>query len=97
MSKLPEPTIQDLKDYEVFHHSPKYVVRYKEWLMTENPKNRVKTIKHYGFFTTEQKARDHFFNLPTYYQWKKNQYARTFIKVISLEEFKKNKKRKGGK
>ena len=87
MSALPEPTLQDLQDYEIFHNSPKYVVRYKETLMTENPKHKVKKIKHYGYFTSKEKAQTHFFSLKPYYQWKTNQYVREFIGVVSLEQF----------
>jgi hypothetical protein len=87
MTKLPEPTITDLKDYETFDRSPKYVVKYRETLMTEDPKNRIKKIKFYGYFSDEKKAKDHFFSLPTYYQWRRDRFAREFISVLSLKEF----------
>jgi len=92
--KLPEPTLQDLKNYELFHNSPQYIVRYRETLMTNNPKDRVKQIKHYGFFLTKKDAEIHFFNLKRYYRWKHNIYAREFIDILSLEEFKKHRKKK---
>ena len=93
MSALPEPILQDLQDYEIFHNSPKYVVRYKETLMTEDPKHRVKKIKHYGYFTSKEKAQAHFFSLRPYYQWKTDRYAREFISILSLEQFVQRRKK----
>lgn len=94
MTKLPEPTLEELKDYQTFNNSPKFVVKYKEWLMREDGKH-VKTIKHYGYFVSDKDAQDHFFSLPKYYQWRRNQFAREFISVLSLKDF--LKQRKGAK
>jgi hypothetical protein len=94
MTTLPEPTLQDLKDYETFHQSPKYIVKYRETLMTEDPNHRIKKIKHYGFFVSKKEAQDHFSNLPTYYKWKTETYAREFIDILSLEEFKQHRHKK---
>ena len=94
MSALPEPTLQDLNDYEVFHDSPKYVVKYKETLMTLDPKHRIKKVKYYGYFTSKKNAQEHFFSLKPYYQWKSNRYVRQFIGIVALEQFVRNNKRK---
>jgi hypothetical protein len=44
MTTLPEPTLQDLKDYETFHQSLKYIVKYRETLMTEEEEIRMELI-----------------------------------------------------
>ena len=94
MTTLPEPTLQELKNYETFHQSPKFVVRYKQTLMTDDPKHRVVTIKHYGYFVTKNEAENHFFNLKRYYKWRRNTYAREFIGVLTLKEFLQHGKKK---
>ena len=91
MTKLPEPTLQELKDYETFNQLPKYIVKYKEWTMRENGKH-LKKIKYYGYFVSAKDAYDHFHTLPKYYQWRREQFTRTFIAVLSFQEFLKQKK-----
>jgi hypothetical protein len=54
----------------------------------------IKKIKHYGFFVSKKEAQDHFSNLPTHYKWKTETYAREFIDILSLEEFKQHRHKK---
>jgi hypothetical protein len=89
MTKLPEPTSLELKDYEYFSNRPRFIVKYKETTCQEDYPNHKKNpskIKHYGIFFSESEAVKHFESLPVMYTWKKVMFRREFIKVVKVKD-----------
>jgi hypothetical protein len=47
-TQLPEPTQFEIDSFNKYKASPKYIVKYKQYLLN-NSKNPIHTIKRYGF------------------------------------------------
>lgn len=83
-TQLPEPTQFEIDSFNKYKASPKYIVKYKQYLLN-NSKKPIHTIERYGYFTSIEDAKKHFNNLPKYYSYKRNKYCREFIEVLKLK------------
>lgn len=83
-TQLPEPTQFEIDNFNQFNLSPKYIVKYREYLLNNN-KKLIPIIKRYGYFTSIKQAKKHFNDLPKYYSYKRNKYCREFIEVLKLK------------
>jgi hypothetical protein len=83
-TQLPEPTQFEIDIFNQFNLSPKYIVKYREYLLNNNKKS-IPIIKRYGYFTSIKQAKKHFNDLPKYYSYKRNTYFREFIEVLKLK------------
>jgi hypothetical protein len=83
-TQLPEPTQFEIDSFNQFNLSPKYIVKYREYLLNNNKKS-ISIIKRYGYFTSIKQAKKHFNDLPKYYSYKRNTYFREFIEVLKLK------------
>jgi hypothetical protein len=83
-TQLPEPTQFEIDSFNKYKASPKYIVKYKQYLLN-NSKKLIPIIKRYGYFTSIKQAKKHFNDLPKYYSYKRNTYFREFIEVLKLK------------
>jgi len=96
MNVLPAPTPQELKQFQEFQEKEKYIVRFKKFHLNEQNEKYFSEITQYGFFTSEEEAKNHFLNVVIKdYIWKGNHFVLEFLCVMKLNEFKKQNKKKG--